>query len=481
MPFIVPSREELLLEASALFLGLQPKLGVSGDEVPGAILRVVADLTRGVHSNAESGALDIHPSTAMDDATLEKHAERHLGPNPWRPATTSSGASALRVTGALAGAAVTAGLPLVHADGTRYELTEGATVGAGTADLSLRSLSTGEQVNKSTGEKLDFESPPPGIAQEAELVVDLGGGRDRETPGELLARLLHALRNPPAGGRLGDYWMWAMAVSDVAGAYVYGPHSAALTGRRGLGVVDVAVVATGSGAARIPGDDLVEAVQGAIDAARPATTSGSSALKPTAVTQSVDVRLTPGRGYEWDWTGAGVVQSWNAVSKRLTWTGALPASFTTAIDAAGSARLYVAGQVLTATAYGAGGGNDCDVQETPATAPANPDPIYPGGPLSQVAADAIKAYMDRLGPARGDKVGQPNAADPNQSAWDDTLRLSKLYATLVHREYADGTASGLQGCQDAEIVTPGANVTPDDNAPADVELLVYGQITVRPA
>jgi uncharacterized phage protein gp47/JayE len=473
MSIIVPDRATVLAEALAHLKSLEPNIDVSQDTPIGALHAALVELSYGIHSNVRAAHNDIFPSSAMDTTTLERHAERLLGPDPRKGAAGSSGSDALRVTGTLGGAAVTAGETLVHTDGTRYQLTEGATVGSGTADLSVEAISTGDTTNKLTGDTMDFESPPANIETEATLVDDLSGGYDRETDAELLARVLHRIRNPPGGGRFADWWGWALDVVGISNAYVYGPSSADVQGRRGVGTVDVAIVTAGTGAARIPSATLQTTVDDNLDVERPAGARDFSVLLPGQDDQDVDVQLSPNPGYEFDWSGSGVVSSYAA--KVITWTGALPATLMTTFDTEGSVRIFCAGQLFTVTAYDNAGPYTTTIDETPTTNPASPDPIYPGGPLSAPALAAIKAYMDGLGPARG------TAADPNQT-WDDTLRRSKLDAILVHVVDEDGNESGVPGTKDVTIVTPATSYTPTDNKPSGtVDLVVYDVITVRPA
>jgi len=478
MSVTVTERKQLLAELLADLLGLEPEMATSLDTVEGARLAGLVEALYGIMYQMRQVERDAFLTALISTAALEKHANARLGPDARKAATKSSGVDVLRVTGAAPGAAVAAGDTLVHTDGTRYQLTEGATIDVGTADLSLESISKGTQCNKLTGDTLSFESPPAGIETQATLVGDLEDAKDAETDAELLVRVLHAYRNPPAGGRFSDYWAWALTIADIVSAYVYGPSPAAPTGRRGMGVTDVAVLKSGSGANRIPTPSDVQAAQDKIDAGRPSTTKDSLVLTPAADAQGVDVKLTPYADYEADWTGSGTVSSWDAGNKRITWGATLSASLKAAVDAGDQPRIFLNGEVLTVTAY-AEPAHTTDLLVAPTVTPASPDPIYAGGPLSAPVLQAIKDYFDTLGTARG------TAADPNQN-WDDVLRVAKLYASVVYRLQPDNTTSGVTGTKDADVVTPASNVTPTDHAPSGtVDLIVYAAsnhpdcITVR--
>jgi hypothetical protein len=479
MAVTIPNREDLLAQTLAWLLGQRPELDVSEDGPDGARIKALVELLYGLYHEVEAVQADIWPVPGMPVASLEKHAEIRLGPSARKAAVGSTGTLALRVTGTLAGASVTAGLTLEHNDGTQYQLTTGGVVGLGTLDVSVEAVDTGTATNKLIGDSLTFTSPPANIAAAAVLVVDFTGGDDAETDDELLERVLQAFRNPPAGGRFADYWAWAMDVLGVDGAYCYGPTVNALTGRRGYGIVDVAIVAAGTGAGRIPSGALAVLVADKLDSERPVTTLDTGPLVPTAVPTACDVQLTPDTGYEWDWSGSGVVSAWNAGLLRLTWTAALPATIIAAVAAGEHPRLFVNGEVLTVLTIDTVNFYTF-LEAAPVVTPANPNPIYPAGPVSQPALDAIIAYYDQLGPARG------IAYDPSQE-WDDTVRPSQICASVVRRNYVDGTSSGVAGVKDCIVVTPAAAVTPVDHAPAGtVDLLVYPAsnhpncITVRP-
>jgi hypothetical protein len=466
MALTIPDRDTLKAQILAWLFGREPDLDVSEDAPDGARIAALVELLYGLYKEVEAAQGDIWPVPGMPTASLEKHAEIRLGKSPRLPATGSTGTNALRVTGTLAGAAVVAGDTLVHNDGTRYQLTAGGTPGAGSLDLSIESIDTGADVNKLTGDGLTFESPRANIQAAASLVGNLTGGGPEETDAELLERVLQAFLNPPAGGRFADYWQWARSVEGVDGAYCYGPTSNALTGRRGYGIVDVAITAEGTGAGRIPSGALHDAVNVVLESNRPVTTLDTTAWIPTADPRPCDVKIEAEEGFEFDWTGSDTVSSWSAGSLRLTWTSALPASLMAAVDAGQQPRIFLNGEVLTVTVYDLAS-HWTTLLAAPVVTPASPNPIDPAGPLSQPVLDAIIEHFDTLGPARG------TAYDPSQE-WDDTLRPSKITASIIARILSDGTQVGVEGVKDCVVVAPAANYTPVDHAPSGtVDLVVY--------
>lgn len=454
---VVPTRAETLSDIVAFLKARQPDLSTSLDTPTGGQLEAVVEALRGLWAALRAAEKDIFPQTASP-AALELHAELRLGQGARRGATSAAGAAALKATGDAA-SVVVVGASLVHSDGTRYRTTTGGTLPAsGELLCSLQAISVGEATNKLAGDSLSWESPAAGLDPTAEIVVDLEGGLEQETLAELLVRLLHAFQNPPAGGRFSDYWAWAMAVAGVASAYIYGPSSYGHTGRRGLGVIDVAILQHGTGAGRLPSADLVATVQAAIDLARPGGTKDVAVLTPAAQTQAIDVQVDPQSGYEWDWNDIDhTVSSWTPATRTLVFSPSLPAVLEV------GHRLLCGGELMVVESLEALS-NAAVLEEAFDSAPAGGTAIWPAGPLTASVQAAITAYIDSLGPARS------SAADPHQ-VWDDTLRKAQL----------DRAVCNVVGVEDCTIVTPSTNVAPTDHAPAGtVDLIVPGVITVRP-
>jgi uncharacterized phage protein gp47/JayE len=472
----VPTRETLTSTLLAALKASRPNIDTSVGSPEWARINALVELAYGIHWQAREVQYSIWPGPNTPTAELEQHAELALGPNARRGATKAKATDGVQVTGTLAGATVTAGDALAAADGTRFQLTETVVVGVGTANVSLEAITTGEAGNKLTGDELTFESPPANIEADASVVVDLSGGLDQETDAELLERVLYAKRNPPAGGRFSDYWAWAMAVDGVGGAYAYGPSSYALEGRRGLGIVDVAILAAGTtGSARQPSTTLVQDVQDQIDANRPVHSRPGLVLRPTPTSQNIDVTLTPREGFEMDWADAapGTYTVSSVLAQVITWNTTLPTDLTDLIDAGGTARIFVSGQVLTVTAY-AEPAHTTTISETMDPTPSGN--IHAAGPCSAGALAAIKAYMDSLGPAKSDGVDTYH--DPNQN-WDDSCRPSQIFAALVERNLDDGSYTGVQGVREVVVNTPSSTVTPTDIPASNPPFLHYGTITVR--
>jgi uncharacterized phage protein gp47/JayE len=488
VPIIVPTRAEIEKQMQSTGTSLDPTLVVSSASDFGIRVKKLSEALYGIHVQVGTLQDDLFVSGATSTEALEKHAEARLGSSPRKGATTASGAAALDITGD-AGATVAIGEQLTSSDGNIYETTTSAVLDAnGDGNVSVVSTTKGEAANRDVGETLTFTSAPSGVDAEGTVVVAITGGEDQETDGELMKRVLDAYANPPAAGRFSDWRQWAVAVEGVISAYSYGPSSSAQTGRRGLGIVDVAILKRGSGANRIPATTVQDAVVDYIEDRRPATTKEWAAMLPTTTAQDIDIELTPKTGYEWDWTDDSVsttqvgAAGWNSTTLELELDSTVAAM---SADIAVGDRMLVAGQLAKVLALPPATSDTDMVKLQPldddeedlsdfATAPVATDTVYAAGPLTAPALRAIKAYMDSLGPARG------TAADPEQD-WEDTVRVNKIDAILIDRGEEDGVQIGIAGVKDTKINTPASNQVPTDAAhPGVPELFIYGVVTPRP-
>lgn len=164
------------------------------------------------------------------------------------------------------------GLLVLLQDGTQYQTTAAAEIGAdGTVTVAASAVVAGSAGNVAANTPLTISSPPPGFASGASI-VSMIGGTDEETYAELLARLLDLIRNPPAGGNAYDFRRWAMSVNGVTAAQVYPL-------RRGPGTVDIVITSSGG----LPSADTIAATQAFIDSVRPVTAKNALVLSPTIV------------------------------------------------------------------------------------------------------------------------------------------------------------------------------------------------------
>lgn len=456
MPFSIPTREQLATAFLGDYAGAQPTKNVSRGSDPYRLSRVVSGGAWAILAKLSFVVKAVLPDTLID---YLQDRWGNIFSFPRLQATSSSGLNCLTVTGTI-GNAVTEGAELAHADGSLYQVTSvGAVVGAGgNIVVSVAAKSTGLATNKGVGETLTFTSPPTGIDAAATLAAPLMGGTDIETPAAYSVRLLAHIGDPPEGGAIHDYVEWALRQSGVSTAYVWAH-------RRGAGTMDVAVLGAGTGAGRIPGVDVITAVDDYIEGIRPGNVRDFEVLTTIPVAQDVTLTLDIDENvYKWDWDDAGAgstITAFDSTAKTITVPSA-PASVIAGL------RLQVRGEEARVTNRV---GNvltlsfDNDHDDNAVTwftfAISNGvDAIRASGDLVRPVRFAIMDLFNTLGPTR---------STWSETSWIDQLKISKLYAAVTD----------VTGADDADITTPASNASPPPDAfGSSVSFLVPGVIQV---
>lgn len=459
MPYQKPTLDEVHDQALALRGNLMPDADTTENGFFWVDDRVLAGA---VASN--SAHLD---AVGRDSTPLEASAGRldefgEMLALPRKGATPAKKSDALQVTGT-SGSTVSVGDQLTHSTGLVFQVNEAATMPfEGVMNVDVLAVSTGAQTRLASGQELEFSSPPAGIEAKAKLVLTLDeGGEDAEQNGPYRERLLNHWRQPPAGGNANDYVQWALQVNDIGAAFVYAR-------RAGLATVDVAVLHSGSGSARVPNDTKRSEVLTYIEARRPVTDSvrvlGVTA-EPLDIEVTIEAVASGEYGWDWDDTSGPTVGSYNATTRELTFSANYPTSLT-------------AGDLLVIKTTGATGAPykvealiDADTvrlandPNNPIVTPAASDPIYAQSALSVAVRDAIKAHLDNLGTANPVSAGY----DTTHIGSVDPSRLQALAYTTT-------------GVRTAAVVTPTVETNATDPAfPADttIGLITPGRLLVR--
>lgn len=243
----------------------------------------------GIYQRQEWIIRQIFPDLADDDYVIKHAGYRGL---TLKSATQAEGQ--VSISGGIAGSTLYMGAQGTLADGTVLVTTADIVLdetGDGTG--TVRVQTAGAAGNQAEGLSLTWTAPPQTIPATATLGT-LTGGTDQETVKSLLARLLFVMRNPPCGGADHDYYIWAMNVPGVIGAYVY-------PNRRYIGSVDVAIKTAGG----IAPATLVAAVQAYIDGERPVQ-GNFLAMAPTPVLVNYSGTLALASGYDKATVGASI-------------------------------------------------------------------------------------------------------------------------------------------------------------------------------
>lgn len=280
MPFTTPLLPDIRAELLRDLQNLQPDADVTVDSDNYIRATTLASAIEGLYQHQQWMVKQIFPDTAEAEQ-LDRHASLH--------GITRKAASA--ATGSITfsgtpGSAIAAGVDAKTAEGLAFVTTaSGAIGGGGTVSLAAQAVLPGAAGNVAASTALTLTSPPAGVASAA-TVVSMTGGVDTEADTDLLARLLDVLRNPPAGGNAYDYRRWALEVAGVESAFVYPL-------RRGIGTVDVVVVAAGSA---LPSAQLIDDVQAYIDDRRPVACKNFIALAPAELLVPVTAQVSLAAG-----------------------------------------------------------------------------------------------------------------------------------------------------------------------------------------
>lgn len=257
MPWVTPSMEQIRDRYLRDIKNLRPEADISEDSDHWVRATATASAVLGIYQHQEWLARQILEDRCDEDILVRRAARFGLY---YKPAAAATGA--LRFTGQV-GAAVPAGTEARRPDGIAYVTTESGEIPAGgVLDLAAQAVVAGLSSNAAAGLTLNLVAAPTGV-QSLATVLQMTGGDDKEDAAGLLQRLLRRMRRPPQGGADHDYVDWAEAVAGVRFDTTVVYHE-----RRNYRSVDVVIRTTGG----LPSPQLIDAVQAAIDAARPPTT-----------------------------------------------------------------------------------------------------------------------------------------------------------------------------------------------------------------
>jgi len=414
---------------------------------------------------------------STSSTALEQRAEDE-GLEGRRPAQGATGFVA--VVTSSSGATVLAGTEIKDpASGLRFEAIATKLYANGDP-LGIRALDTGPGTNLAVGTKLQWTSPPPGVAQFA-LVLDDGngdgltGGRGAETDQELRERIRDRKANPPASGNDVAIQQTAEACPTVAvqKAFTY----PAILGSGTYGVT-VTLLPAEPGASRIPTSAQLTEIEGWVKSQFP---YDDCLFVCALVSEPIDVEV----GVSW----RGDVASWEDT---LPWPAHAASTLTLKITAVTSATVFTVGNA--AASYGGfaqpivgqtiavfntaektfsrkkiasftGTGPWVITCETALGAsdetwtPIVGQPVCPWSDSLDTLVPAILAYFDGLGPG-----------EQKSSFFDDGLRQKRspasplLWPSTIGNRLIVGVID-TDTVQDAELLYPSVPSSPSTGTP----------------
>jgi len=213
-----------------------------------------------------------------DESMLDRHATFWKVPRKVAAPATGSVTFATSI-----GAVIPEGTVVRALDGVEYATTAAATAVSASTAVNVEASAAGAAGNRAGGQSVLLVQPIDGVQTTAVAGV-LSGGADIETVSAWRARILAAMRKPPAAGTANDYVMWALEVPGVTRAWAYPLEM-------GLGTVVVRFVRDDD-ASLIPDSGEVATVQAYIDALCPITATITVAA-PVAEAVDFTIAATP--------------------------------------------------------------------------------------------------------------------------------------------------------------------------------------------
>jgi len=232
--------------------------------------------------HAMYGYVDWIAAQIFADSCSEDMLDRHS--TFWKVARKVAAAATGNVTFSTSvGAVIPEGTIVRALDGVEYETIAIATAVSATTVVAVEAVEAGADGNRVTGQSVILVQPVSGV-QTTATAGELSGGADIETVSAWRARILTAMRKPPAAGTEHDYVAWALEVPGVTRAWCYPLEL-------GLGSVVVRFVRDDD-VSMIPDAGEVSTVQDYIDALRPVTAQ-VTVVAPVASAVNFTISITP--------------------------------------------------------------------------------------------------------------------------------------------------------------------------------------------
>ncbi|KFB95909.1 phage baseplate assembly protein J, partial [Trabulsiella guamensis ATCC 49490] len=215
MPYNVPTLRKLITDgekeiAFELGLSVLPPVGVEK-----ALNVAFSSEVRDVYDHQSWIKDQIIPSVKSDDDTIIETAASEGVIR--KQATFSAGPAVFTGT-----APLPVDTEMQTTSGAVFVITAAGVPENNTITVTIQASDTGTAGNLPEGESLTLLSPVPGVDSNGLVGTGgLTGGADIEPVSELLDRLLFRKRNPPVGGAVHDYVIWAREMSGVSRAWAF--------------------------------------------------------------------------------------------------------------------------------------------------------------------------------------------------------------------------------------------------------------------
>lgn len=215
MPYNVPTLRKLITDGEkeiAFELGLTalPPVGVEK-----ALNVAFSSEVRDVYDHQSWIKDQIIPSVKADDDTIIETAASEGVIR--KQATFATGTAVFTGT-----AELPVDTEMQTASGAAFVVTTAGVPENNSITVTVQASDTGTAGNLLEGDSLTLLSPVPGVDSNGLVGAGgLTGGADIEPVSELLDRLLFRKRNPPVGGAVHDYVIWAREMAGVSRAWAF--------------------------------------------------------------------------------------------------------------------------------------------------------------------------------------------------------------------------------------------------------------------
>lgn len=285
MPFLRPTLTELQARVES---DLEAELGL-GPLPRRSALRALALVEAAqahlLHGHVQYATQQVLATTATGE-WLDRHAD--LYGIVRKAAVKATGT--VRFEGAVDGTVVPAGAQLQSAGGVLYVNTASATVGVPTTvvEVQVEAVEGGAGGNLASGSPVNLSAPIAGIPSTGTVAITdaIDGGADAETDAALLDRLKARLSDPPQGGALADYRLWALEVPEVTRAWPF-------ANPNGPGTVSLTFVTDDALGGPIPTSGKVAEVLAYLEERRPVTVNELQVFAPVEVPLDITVGVNP--------------------------------------------------------------------------------------------------------------------------------------------------------------------------------------------
>jgi len=440
----VPSLADLQARAAAHFRTRFPTKAHDRDSYFGkhtralsmALLGFIKRLATVARNQVPGYDNDLQGASAWGDTVgiPSNNPNSRYGPNVARPAAGGVGTAS-----GTPGSPIADGTDLVDSTGQVFFKTSGLkTIGAGgTIGVDIVAVTPGKAGNLDAGNILQFVSAPAGVQQQVQLTTGLGGGDDDEQRDSIVDRTLRNLRNGKRGGTSADFRRWAenyLTAQGIPGGLVKRAWPYPLRG--GVGTMHLVIGGAGSGLSRLLTQTVADAVTAFINLMRPPC-SQLKVLLPdmSRPGRSIVTHVLPNaaRKYQFDTLDFSLLVSSVPTSTQIVVntniaTDLSPGvtSLRAAIDGGKKPRLQIQSAnsvlplIVRAISYTNAASSTINLEAAPAVAIVPTDRVRAGSEVVLPIAQAIKDFVDNLGPST-----QSGYADPFD-AWTDSIGIGAI-------------------------------------------------------